>query len=419
MTKTVFRNRYSVALRDRIGDIPSATRGIETITDNAVPQDFVQVPPPAKEYRDGDDSEIKVLCIEKPLESSDVLEQIVEPETKMGEPRVPPPVQGIFDFSDPDVDQHIDLYLKQGLQVEAPQEGKLSKDEAPPVDEEREIKGPAVIPVIPTSRILPNSTFRYIPSPEEVKQIDWAAYFDSITANLEEEPEDPKPETLMDDTVPPLVQEEIESSVSEPVGELLGKPESGEFDPERDLAELEALLRGEPEISEWMAGKEELLKKEDELDAEIEKTLSVGTFEDVGVVSVVEKEIRIKPLDVRAESSSIEHEHSAIHLLVRRVVEKLPPKSRPSRKKLKEMGDISELRTVKTPSVGIFRDDRLLGYIFRIIFRPSRFKSSWFNEMKRASMCVRILGFCLTCSEEVLPLRLEAVLRSIKEKPPD
>lgn len=360
--------------------------------------------------------------------------------------------------------------------------------------DEREIERTVATTIIPTSRKIPGSTVRYIPSPEEVVKVDWDAYFNEIEAKLKLEQEvstqeieesevidTSKSETLMDNTVPSLIseefeslkielssedhigqsqveslcglkvytaaddedldrivaeferviaeeefeifrtEEEVESSNSwedEFAGELDGLPEyveSGEFDPERDLAEIEALLAGRPVgviessldllalSSPPSVGMLDLTESyEDELEN------MVQDFE-LEVTEIVERPYPV--LDVGPDSLM-----SDLQDFSREIFEEVPPRTRPPRKKIKELGDVDDLSSGQTPSVGKVRDEHLPEYLFSINFEPGKFKYWWVDFRESVSSWWSSVGGCLLW---VLPFRMEAVLKSIKEKPPN
>ncbi|KAI3827931.1 hypothetical protein L1987_02020 [Smallanthus sonchifolius] len=80
----------------------------------------------------------------------------------------------------------------------------------------------------------------------------------------------------------------------------------------------------------------------------------------------------------------------------------------------------SGFRLLKTPSVGRFTGDKLLGYLNHIIFRPGRYKLWWKDLSSTCNMSsvfdrsLKVLKLWRTGR----PRRMKAVPVRIKEKPP-
>ncbi|KAK1423851.1 hypothetical protein QVD17_19160 [Tagetes erecta] len=369
----------------------------ETITDDAVPQDLAQVPPPAQEDRDCDGS-----CE--------------------------------------------DVHPREHSFIGGPQDCFLGKC----VEEEREIVKTVIAPVIPIGKKISNSKVRYILSPEEVREVDWHAYFDAIKASREKEPEvidAPELETLMDIVVPPLIQQEakphpspvtsicatdyveevffsgdeseseVENSIpkvsDDSTLEVIEDPYDWMTEFEREMMEspslgmMMSMMMGDNEVGDYF---EDIYAP---LEGETGETPSVGMLEDEIVLYDIPPDI---PLEITLpEPISVSGYH-----YVESYADYLdsPPKIRPPRKKIWGIGDEYDLRMIETPSVRTYRGDRLLGYLLGVVFRPSKFKCWWIEPREVDDSCLSFNEFYIFMVAGV-PLRVEAVPRRIKEKPPD
>ncbi|KAI3816084.1 hypothetical protein L1987_15772 [Smallanthus sonchifolius] len=201
-------------------------------------------------------------------------------------------------------------------------------------------------------------------------------------------------------------------------------------DPERDIDEPDPNLE---EISEWVLELEKLLDEPDEygdedvpddllemmveLDEIIGKTPSAGKLvESVEDPDDPGERLETTPLmipHIEPLTFTIVHAEG--------IEVESPPKSRPPRKKLQELSESCDLERVKTPSMGMFRSDNLLGYLNRVIFGPGRFKLWWKDLIDKCNGGLRFdrSMSLLMLWRTGIPRRMKVVLVRIKEKPPD
>ncbi|KAI3676312.1 hypothetical protein L1987_85918 [Smallanthus sonchifolius] len=346
-----------------------------------------------------------------------VIDDSLEPETRTdsgvfaisdSSSQVPPPARHIFDFEDPDVEEHIQAYLRHDLQADRP------------ADVERVVIFAVEDTLVPSVDEAVVAHFRaqeeslHIPSAEEVRQIDWSARFAEMEARWAEEGEvfdTPGPETLMDESVPPLVQQDVpiqtisalwadsddelefssdtvttehpndqidEESEKARIEDDMTKEEEhvlswefefGDelvgfttqeadevFDPVGDITTLESLLYGEPaaviEQSPNREDEEEVMEMERPLLVEDEQTPSVGIADDDS-----------RPVDDDDDYGS-------------------PSRSNVPRDGARERLDrrISRTQTwsIRGPAVvPDCRDDHAPHYMHGIQFGPGKFKSWW------------------------------------------
>ncbi|KAI3717264.1 hypothetical protein L1987_68769 [Smallanthus sonchifolius] len=104
---------------------------------------------------------------------------------------------------------------------------------------------------------------------------------------------------------------------------------------------------------------DDLLEMMAELDEIIGKTPSVGKLEES-----FDEPLFISVMHVEGRT----HEPSP---------STIAPRSRPPCKRTRELIIVGDLGRVKTPSVGMFKDDNLLGFMCHIVFGPSRYKLWW------------------------------------------
>jgi len=410
-----------IGYENELGEFVDLTIEQDTITDVVVPQNLAQVPRPAHEDCNYDDYETEALCIEKPLELCDVLEITVHHDIPFCDAEHTKEHSFIGDIRD------------------------FSLGEC--VDEERET---IVFPVIPNENKTPNNIVSYIPLPEEVRQVDWHACFDAIKASWEKEPEvieAPELETLMDTVVLPLVQweakphpspvtsiyatdhveevffsgveseSEVEYSIPEvsddSILEVIEDPQDWMTEYEREKMESPSL---EMMMSMMMIGDSVVRDNFEDICAPLEvvtgETPSVGMLEDEIVLYDI-------PPDILVEITLLEPIYVCGYHFVEGYAGYFdsPPGIRPPRKKIRRIGDEYGMRMMKTLSVGTYRRERLLEYLLGVIFRPSRFKCWWIELREVHDRCLSINGVYLYMLVGV-SLRVEAVPRRIKERPP-
>ncbi|KAI3805520.1 hypothetical protein L1987_27970 [Smallanthus sonchifolius] len=204
-----------------------------------------------------------------------------------------------------------------------------------------------------------------------------------------------------------------------------------DYDPEREIDEPAPNLG---EISDWALELEGLLDEPDDYGNEVLDDLLemiaefedvIGTTPSVGklVASIEDPDDPGEGLEVPfIENLITEPLPSTIVLSEGRVAEPTPssdyPRSRPPRKRTRELIDLGNLDRVHTPSVGTSRGDKLLGYLMHIIFGPGRYKLWWKDLSDRGPLFDR--SSCLLEMWRTGRLRrVKAVPVSIKEKPPD
>ncbi|KAI3760547.1 hypothetical protein L1987_50943 [Smallanthus sonchifolius] len=149
-----------------------------------------------------------------------------------------------------------------------------------------------------------------------------------------------------------------------------------------------------------------------EFEEVIGKTPSVGKLvevvedpEDPGeIVEVIPLEVPIpKPL----------HIFTTVCALGRKI--ESPPRSRPPRKSTRELIDLGNVDRVLTPSVGISRSDKLLGYLMRIIFGPGRFKLWWKDWIATCNMSLMFESSSCLLEESML----DSVRKIVGNEAPD
>ncbi|KAI3827052.1 hypothetical protein L1987_01114 [Smallanthus sonchifolius] len=181
-----------------------------------------------------------------------------------------------------------------------------------------------------------------------------------------------------------------EIEVGEPVPNL---EESSDW-----AVELERLLDGPDEYGEEVP--DDLLEMIAEFDKIIGKTPSVGKLEE-----------SVEDLDDPGEGGRT----------VDPTLSSSVPRSRPPRKRTRPVIESSDFRLLKTPSVGRFMGDKLLGYLNHIIFGPGKYKLWWKDFSATCNMSsvfdrsLKVLRLWRTGR----PHRMKAVPVRIKEKPPD
>ncbi|KAI3810152.1 hypothetical protein L1987_19762 [Smallanthus sonchifolius] len=191
------------------------------------------------------------------------------------------------------------------------------------------------------------------------------------------------------------------------------------------------------EPSDWVVELEKLLEQPDDYDDEVPDDLleMMADFEEIiGKTPSVGKLVEVvedpgdpgEDLEVpHVENPIPEPLPITIVLSEGIIVDPTPsssvPRSRPPQKRTRALIDSSDLERVKTPSVGMFRGDNLLGYLNQVIFGPGRFKLWWKDLIdKYDGVLMFVGGICLMmCWRTGRPRRMKAVPVRIKEKPPD
>ncbi|KAI3743258.1 hypothetical protein L1987_60964 [Smallanthus sonchifolius] len=185
-------------------------------------------------------------------------------------------------------------------------------------------------------------------------------------------------------------------------------------------------------ISEWALELEKMLDEPDEDDDEVPDDLleMMAEFDEIigksPSLGMIEESIE-DPEDpgerLKATPLVISHIESFTFTCVHAegIEAESSPKSRPPRKKLRELSEFVDLERVKTPSVGMFRGDNLLGYLNRVIFGLGRFKLWWKDWIDAYDIH---LSFdrgrnLMRMWRTGRPRRMKSVSVRIKEKPPD
>ncbi|KAI3754969.1 hypothetical protein L1987_54761 [Smallanthus sonchifolius] len=204
---------------------------------------------------------------------------------------------------------------------------------------------------------------------------------------------------------------------SDPLLEV-GEPTPNLKEPSDWVVELERFMDAPDEEGEEVP--DDLLEMMAELDEIIGTTPSVGKLVEI----VEDPDDPGRGLEVTAIENLIPKPLPILYSKGR-TIDPTPstsiPRSRPPRKRTRNMIDSSGLGRIQTPSVGIFKGDNLLGYLNSVIFGPGRFKLWWkdlivtSDEVSMLDRDLSVMSLCTTGR----PRRMKAVPVRIKEKPPD
>ncbi|KAI3732243.1 hypothetical protein L1987_63444 [Smallanthus sonchifolius] len=199
------------------------------------------------------------------------------------------------------------------------------------------------------------------------------------------------------------------------VGETAPKLE----EPSVWAVELEKLLEEPDEYGDEVP--DDLLEMMAEFDEIIGKPPSVGMTEEIveepdNPGESLEVVTIVKPIPEPLSCTVVHSERASVDP----TPSSSTPRSRPPRKRTRASTDSSRLRIMQTPSVGMFKSDNLLGYMFHIIFGPGRYKL-WWKDLNATCKMSSLFGsrMVVVMYRTGRPRRMKAIPFRIKEKPPD